>query len=332
MVGWSVSLSNTIVVAHFAMASAASQCGSTRVTDPQCMNKGHQLGESFVTVSREPSNPSSGDRMNQQVPFLFPQALPQFPGEDCLKHQADLWIETVETRLAGINLLSVARGGQTPEYHEVKDTTPLPELPPSHPHYEKRLEHRHRVAHDNDINAQRRYVIEMKAWTRLYDALHTSVASTSPMLAKEMHTLCDISHKHGASGAYFDGPLAWNIIIKVLTGVERTKADKRYYELAEELQRKHHLIDGCSAAEYSAKAQSFIAHILPNLARQFSPTDAGDYLIDLMPTSLRESGRRNATNWSKTASFMSTSTSLGSAAHSSLKNKSNHPFNRRSSP
>ena len=43
------------------------------------------------------------------------QALPQFPGEDSLKHISEKWIETSVARLAGCGLLSVARGGMTPE-------------------------------------------------------------------------------------------------------------------------------------------------------------------------------------------------------------------------
>ena len=43
------------------------------------------------------------------------QSLPQFPGEDSLQHVAMKWIETSVSRLAGMGLLSVARGGITPE-------------------------------------------------------------------------------------------------------------------------------------------------------------------------------------------------------------------------
>ena len=42
------------------------------------------------------------------------QALPQFPGEDSLKHISEKWIETSVARLAGWGLLSVARGGIRP--------------------------------------------------------------------------------------------------------------------------------------------------------------------------------------------------------------------------
>ena len=58
-----------------------------------------------------------------------PHSFPQFPGENALKHVADKWIQTCETRLGGMGLLSVARGGKTPESLELRDTPQLPALP-----------------------------------------------------------------------------------------------------------------------------------------------------------------------------------------------------------
>ena len=176
-----------------------------------------------------------------------PQSLPQFPGEDALKHISDKWIEVAETRLGAMNLLAVARGGTTPESNEIKDMELLPELPPTHPQYERRLEHRHKAQYENGRNAERRFTIEMKVWTKHYELVHTSVSASTPMLAKEMHSLCDISQEHGTHGAYYDGPLAWRIVLAVFRASERTKQDKKYYKAAEELQLKHRLSNGCSA-------------------------------------------------------------------------------------
>ena len=87
----------------------------------------------------------------------------------------------------------------------------------------------------------------------------------------------------GEDGSNFDGPLAWRFVLALLKKAERTKEDKKYYKTAEELQLRHHLPDGCSAEDYSKKAHAFVANILPNLAQTYSPEDAGDYIIDLMP-------------------------------------------------
>ena len=55
-----------------------------------------------------------------------PHSFPQFPGENALKHVADKWIQTCETRLGGMGLLSVARGGKTPESLELRETRNFP--------------------------------------------------------------------------------------------------------------------------------------------------------------------------------------------------------------
>ena len=220
------------------------------------------------------------------------QTLPQFPGEDSLQHVAMKWIETSVSRLAGMGLLSVARGGITPESAELRDTPQLPALPPEDPNFQRRLEARHRIASDNAQRAEKRYGNEMRAWNKLYNLVYASVEGVSTLLAKEIQTLCAIAPDGDGDGANFDGPRAWKIVIAVLSKTERTKNDKLYYKAAEELQLRHRLPDGCAAEEYSKKATAFVANIMPNLAQKYDPNDAGDYLIDLMPKNLRETGRR----------------------------------------
>ena len=132
----------------------------------------------------------------------------------------------------------------------------------------------------------------MRAWNKLYQLVYASVEGVSALLAKEIQTLCSIPTDGSEDGSNFDGPRAWNIVTTALLSLERTKTDKKYYRTAEELQLRHHLPDGCSAEEYSKKATAFVDKIMPNLAQKYDPEDAGDYIIDLMPKSLRESGRR----------------------------------------
>ena len=220
-----------------------------------------------------------------------PHSFPQFPGENALKHVADKWIQTCETRLGGMGLLSVARGGKTPESLELRDTPQLPALPPGDSGYQRRVEAIHRIAASNAEKAERRYVLEMRAWNKLYGLVLSSVEGVSTLLAQELRTLCAIT-EGGEDGSNFDGPLAWRVVLMLLTKAERTKEDKKYYKTAEELQLRHHLPDGCPAEDYSKKAHAYVANILPNLAQSYTPEDAGDYIIDLMPRGLRESGRR----------------------------------------
>ena len=131
----------------------------------------------------------------------------------------------------------------------------------------------------------------MRAWNKLYGLVLASVEGVSTLLAQELRTLCAIT-EGAEDGSNFDGPLAWRVVVLLLTKAERTKEDKKYCKTAEELQLRHHLPDGCPAEDYSKKAHAFVANILPNLAQTYSAEDAGDYVIDLMPRGLRESGRR----------------------------------------
>ena len=70
--------------------------------------------------------------------------------------------------------------------------------------------------------------------------------------------------------------------------------DKEYYRLAEQLQRAKKLPSGCPASEYSTRAIAYIVYTMPNLAATPDIEDAAEYLLDLMPATLRESARQEA--------------------------------------
>ena len=171
-----------------------------------------------------------------------------------LKHIADKWIQTCETRLGGMGLLSVAKGGKTPESLELRDIPQLPALPAGSSGYERRVEAIHRIAASNAEKAEKRYVLEMRAWNKLYGLDLASVEGVSTLLAQELRSLCAIT-EGAEDGSNFDGPLAWRVVVLLLTKAERTKEDKKYYKTAEELQLRHHLPDGCSAEDYHRPQQ-----------------------------------------------------------------------------
>ena len=79
--------------------------------------------------------------------------------------------------------------------------------------------------------------------------------------------------------------------VPLLRGKTRTKRDKQFYRSALELQLKSHMANGASADEYSKRARAFIKKINPNLPQPYVEGDISDYLVDLMPPELRESGR-----------------------------------------
>ena len=132
----------------------------------------------------------------------------------------------------------------------------------------------------------------MDSWTEVFTLLKTCTEVTAPVLSRELKDACDLAKTSGLPGGYFDGPLAWRMLMDKLKGGERSEADKDFYRTAERLQRASHLHDGCSASEYSRKALAFLVHIKPFLPQAYGDDDTTQYLIGLMPKALREGGRR----------------------------------------
>ena len=220
--------------------------------------------------------------------------LPQFPGEDSLAHEGTQWKENARAALGARDLLAVAQG-QMPSTARCiidVDLATLPELPESHRDASRRLEKRIEVETRNKENAQKRMFITLAAWTKVYAALKACTLKNAPVLSRTLHDRCDLEKTQSLDGGFYDGPLAWKLVLAALNQAQRTEQDKAYYRKAERLQTEHRLADGCPAADYAKKALAFILHINPNLAQPYSAQDVSQYLLDLMPTSLRESGRR----------------------------------------
>ena len=97
-------------------------------------------------------------------------SFPQYPGEDCLAHAATQFIEAAEARLATRSLLSVAQGDEPPSVKCIIDVdlSELPELPPEHRDYHRRMDTRSKIKAQNRANDQKRFQLTMEAWTELY--------------------------------------------------------------------------------------------------------------------------------------------------------------------
>ena len=95
-----------------------------------------------------------------------------FPGETPLRHEAHIWLESAEARLAAKGLLTVANGGQYAAARQIVDIplNDLPALPAEHRDYERRNEVRIRIGIENQKNAEKRYELTMRAWTVVYSA------------------------------------------------------------------------------------------------------------------------------------------------------------------
>ena len=104
----------------------------------------------------------------------------------------------------------------------------------------------------------------MEDRTELYGFIAQACADTAPDLARKIREQCDYSAL-GISGGWYDGPRAYNMMILHINGdAGRTRADKQFYDHALELQQKSPLPDGCSAADYAAKAYAAIVYIFPS--------------------------------------------------------------------
>ena len=219
---------------------------------------------------------------------------PQFPGEDFLAHAGTQYKEQAEARLASRSLLAVAQGDYPPSVKSIVDVDldSLPELPVDHRDYTRRQETRIKIQTQNAANAEKRYDLLMTAWTEVYTLLKESTETTAPVLSRQLRMSCDLLANRNITGGYFDGPQAWRIVLHKLDNAHRSETDKDFYRSAERLQRASPLADGSPATDYSKRALAFLIHIRPHLPQSYDDDDTAQYLIRLMPKSLREGGRR----------------------------------------
>ena len=207
--------------------------------------------------------------------------LTEFPGEDFLAHAAALWKEQTAARLAEAGLLNTANGKEPAECKMITDIDlgAIPELPKDHRDYNRRQEARSRAQTQNAANLEARFSIEMQARTAVYAALKKCTEKSAPVLSRTLFDRCDLTKQYGLDmgvDGYYDGPLAYKIVLAHLNG-DRTEEDKDYYRTAERLQRASALPDGALASEYVKKAMAFIIHIRPNLAQAYGDADASQW-------------------------------------------------------
>ena len=220
--------------------------------------------------------------------------LEPFPCERPNRHKSVAWKESASSRLGALHLLVVASGGVPPQAACIVDEPLLPELPPDHRDFERRLESNNRIQTRIKENAIKRWFITMNAWTALYGMLARCCEKTAPTLFRTLQDQCNLEKTHGLKGGFMDGPRAWKIVNVWLNldNAHRTKADKEYYRLAEKLMRENQLADWCLATEYEAKALAWIVNVMPNTPYVHAAADAGEIIIDMMPDCLMADKRR----------------------------------------
>ena len=125
--------------------------------------------------------------------------LPEYPGSDFLAHNAATWLENATAKLGDLKLLAVANGRDHPAAACIVDVdlANLPELPPEHRDYSRRVETRSRMIAQNESNDRKRYTITMDARTELYAKLKACTARSAPLLSRRLQETCDLSKTHG---------------------------------------------------------------------------------------------------------------------------------------
>ena len=198
--------------------------------------------------------------------------LTPFPGEEFIAHVAELWQEQTEARLAKRSLLAAAYGHAPAATRSIVDVdlALLPSLPAAHRDHHRREEARLKAHTQNTANAEKRWQITMETWTEIYTALKESTEITAPVLSKKMKDACDLSKTMGIVGGYYDGPLAFRMVLDKMHGSTRTESDKDFYRTCEQAQRSHHLPDHCAASDYHKKALAFLTRLRPYLAQPFT--------------------------------------------------------------
>ena len=160
-----------------------------------------------------------------------------------------------------------------------------------------------KISQDNTRNHLKRRRLLWEAWDQLFQILHASTKRLAPLLHTMMWESCNL-RAMGVVGGHFDGPLAWRILLSRINATERTKADKLYYDSCLGIQKANRLSDGCTADAFSKRAIAFVLHLMPNLAQKYTQEDAADYIVELMPPSLREAGKRVTYNCKQDGTYL----------------------------
>jgi len=218
---------------------------------------------------------------------------PKVPQENnILAHKVTQWVEDAENELMAKQMLEVSRGGMPRAARRIIDT-PISTVPPEGGVLSRREDQTvKQIQAENLRNAMRREELWLGAWTSLYTAIVEATKETAPLLCESIRASCNMGKIKSEWAEFGDGPLAFRMVLHCFRGRPRTKNDKKFYQVALDLQEKQHLPDGTTGAEYSRRARAFYKYINPNLTRPHEGGDITEYLIDLMPNGLKESKRR----------------------------------------
>ena len=87
----------------------------------------------------------------------------------------------------------------------------LPELPPIHRDYERRMVDRLKVTEENHRNHLKQKPLLLEARDEVFQTLHACTLRFAPLLHMMKYEACDL-RTQGIIGSHFDGIRAWRIL------------------------------------------------------------------------------------------------------------------------
>ena len=223
--------------------------------------------------------------------------MPNLPADKLLLHQATQFLEDAISFMANEgDLITFAQDHETREMAAIVDPPVPAKLAPGDRNEYRNEQERRNAEHVIEKNNAKRLQLWITASNKLFHTIKVC-AKNAPLFQRELITACDLSSDSVPSAVRqpsgtFDGPLAYRMLLKYIFPEERTEADKKYYRIAEDIQRNNPLPAGCAVGEYNKRAMAFLHKIAPYQAAKHSPSDISEYLINMMPKDYRAEGRR----------------------------------------
>jgi hypothetical protein len=188
-------------------ALVTAHCGSTVWTRPLRLATATDLGDleqSDMAIGNGP------DHHLKETGNTDSASFPELSSEEPYAHAGQQYREQAEARFASLGLLAVANGQPHANVRAIVDVdlADVPALPVGHRDYERRMETRTKIKAQNQANEERRFTIQMDAWTKVYAYLKQSTERHAPVLSRQIMNLCDLEKTRNLPGGYFDGPRA----------------------------------------------------------------------------------------------------------------------------
>ena len=125
-----------------------------------------------------------------------------------LAHQGIEWKKSPLASLAVALLAVTVETGELRALDEIIDTplSSIPELPPTHRDYERRMVDRLKVSQENQRNHLKRKRLLLEAWDEVFQTLHACTLRFASLLHTMMYEACDTCESKVLLGRTLMGP------------------------------------------------------------------------------------------------------------------------------